>query len=380
MRHLPVAAAAEEYEAQAEALWRGHSERDPAMLRTIHEHHPRFLDSEIRWLPLRLTDDEIAAAPFDSADARLALARWYSFRDWDALLELVAAVHNQTPGIHDFELASEAVITGDAALLRELLQTSSGLIRARSSRRTSNDPEVHGATLLHYIAANGIETYRQRTPPNALEIARTLLDAGADPNALAGMYGGECATLPMLVSSSPPAEAGLQTPLTELLLDYGADPNGSGAGKWISPLMTALVFGFRDTAEVLARRGARVDCLAAAAGLGWTAEVASMLAHADAEERQRALALAAQLGHTQIVARLLDAGADPDVFNPDGMHSHSTPLHQAALAGHLDVVRVLVNHGARTDIPDKLWNGTPRNWAEHSGRTPVIDYLRSREL
>jgi len=37
----------------------------------------------------------------------------------------------------------------------------------------------HHATLLHYVGANGIESFRQKTPANAVDIARLLLDAGA---------------------------------------------------------------------------------------------------------------------------------------------------------------------------------------------------------
>ena len=36
----------------------------------------------------------------------------------------------------------------------------------------------------------------------------------------------------------------------------------------------------------------------------------------------------------QIVRMLLDAGEDPNRYNPVGAHSHSTPLHQAAVGGH----------------------------------------------
>jgi ankyrin repeat protein len=52
-------------------------------------------------------------------------------------------------------------------------------------------------------------------------------------------------------------------------------------------------------------------------------------------------------------------------------------LHQAALAGHLDIVRFLVERGARTDIEDVLYGATPLGWAEPAKRTDVIEYLRS---
>jgi ankyrin repeat protein len=64
---------------------------------------------------------------------------------------------------------------------------------------------------------------------------------------------------------------------------------------------------------------------------------------------------------------LLDAGEDPNRLNPEGMHAHSTPLHQAVLGGHADVVRLLVERGARLDIRDSVWNGTPLGWAIYGG-------------
>jgi hypothetical protein len=58
---------------------------------------------------------------------------------------------------------------------------------------------VHEPTLLHYNA-NGVEEYRQKTPNNVVEVAKVLLDAVAEPDALAAMYGGQRATMSMLVS------------------------------------------------------------------------------------------------------------------------------------------------------------------------------------
>jgi ankyrin repeat protein len=88
--------------------------------------------------------------------------------------------------------------------------------------------------------------------------------------------------------------------------------------------------------------------------------------------------LAAQHGQTEIVRLLLDAGEDPDRYNPAGNHGHSTPLHQAALAGHEEVVHLLVERGARLDIEDSIYHGTPLGWALHSGQSAIADYLRSR--
>jgi ankyrin repeat protein len=378
MQPLAFRAPLDEYHRQAQALIDGHRAGDSAAIKIIHENHPRFLDETIKWRPKFLTNEDIQKAPFDLDDARLALARWYTFADWTALEEYVAAVSVDGP-VFWFESAVEAVVNGDLPTLQTLLRDHPELIRARSTRRTPHDPPLHRATLLHYIAANGVEGHRQKTPGNAVEIARALLEAGAEVDATAGMYGGDYATMSMLVSSAHPAKAGLQPALAELLLDFGAAIEGLGSELWKSPLMTALAFGYRDTAEALVRRGARIRTVAAAAGLGRLDDAIRLLPEADPLDRHRALALAAQLGHVEIVRLLLDAGEDLNRYNPDGNHGHSTPLHQAAFAGHESVVRLLVERAARLDIRDKVWHGTPLGWALHSGKPKqlaIAAYLR----
>jgi ankyrin repeat protein len=373
---LPFLAPLSGYEAQARELLAGHRAADAIALGVIHRHHPRFLDDEVKWLPRRLSPADIAAAPFDLDDARLALARIYSFADWAALAEHVQAVADPRSPTRAFESAVQAVIGGDLAALGAALERAPGLVSARSTRRTCHDPPEHRSTLLHYVAANGVEGYNQRSPPNAVAVATLLLESGAEPDALARMYGGECTTLSLLVSSSPPAEAGVQLGLVHTLLDHGAAIDGRGSGEWRSPLWTALVFGCVSVAEVLVARGARVDGIALAAGLGRVADVRDRLGSADARSRHAALALAAQLGHAPVVRVLIDAGVDPDRYNPQGLHSHATPLHQAALAGHAEVVRLLVERGARLDLRDELWDSTPLGWAVHGQQTAVAEYLR----
>jgi len=357
---LDCTAPLEAYEEQARALFAALRSGDDEARWRFKWEHPRYRGAHVNTVdPATLILD----------DARMVVALTQHFTTWSDLVRFTEAVHRD-PAVGRFEAAAEAIVSGDLARLRTLLREHPELIRARSTRR-------HHATLLHYIAANGIESVRQRTPPNAVEIAETLLDAGAEPDALADMYDERCTTMSMLVSSTPPAEAGLQIPLAETLLDHGASLEGPGTG-WRSAVMTALVFGFRGTAEALADRGALVDTLPLAAGLGRLDDARRLLADADAASRHAALSLAAQHGRADVVALLLDAGEDPNRFNPEGHHSHSTPLHQAALSGHLDAVRVLVERGARLDMRDTLYDGTPLGWAEHGGKTEVAAYLRSR--
>ncbi len=353
-------AAIREYEQAAAALFLALSAGDDDAQWRVKWQHPRFRGKSV---------DEVRAATLGLADAQAVVAREHGFDAWEDLQRFTQAVAADGPAA-TFEKAVEAVVSGDVATLRSMLAKHPDLAKARSSRR-------HRATLLHYLAANGVEQCRQRTPANALEVMKTLLDAGADVDALADMYDSACTTMSMLVSSSHPAEAGLQAPLAEMLLDHGAKLDGPGS-HWQSALMTALIFGFLDTARALAKRGARVDTVAAAAGLGRAEDVARLLPGSEAQDRHRALALAAQLGHADAVRLLLDAGEDPDRLNPDGLHSHATPLHHAALGGHLDVVKLMVERGARLDIRDTIFDGTPLGWALHNGQTAVAEYLRGR--
>jgi ankyrin repeat protein len=358
---LPFTAPLEEYERQAAALFDGFRSGDPAAEWSFKWEHPRFRDKTVDAV-------RAAAATLDLDDARLVVAHDYAFEDWPHLEKFAEAVRTDAE-VARFETAVEAVVAGDAAKLRSMLRENPDLVRARSSRR-------HYATLLHYVAANGVEGQRQKTPPNAVEIAKILLDAGAEPDALADMYENKCTTMSMLVSSAHPHIAGLQGALAETLLDYGAELEGPGS-KWQSSVMTALAFGYPDTAKTLVKRGAMVSNIGAAAGLGRVEDVARLLPSADAKARHAALALAAQHGHTDVVRLLLDAGEDPNRYNPDGYHSHSTPLHQAIWGKHEDVVRLLIERGARLDIKDTVYQGTPLGWAIYGERTEIADYLRS---
>jgi hypothetical protein len=375
----PLLSSLSAYEQQADRLLAAHRDADPAAIDLFHRKHPRFLDEKIKWLPKFIPDSDIRDTVLSLEDARLAIARNYDFLDWPSLAGFVDAVAQDGP-VYAFEAAVEAVVNGDLTSLQDALRHDPALIHARSSRVCCFDPPVHGATLLHYIAANGVEAYRQKTPGNAVEIARALLVAGAEPDALADMYGTACTTMSMLVSSSHPANAGLQVALTGLLLDFGAAIEGCGGGKWERPLFTALAFGMGDVATFLAERGASID-LPAAAGLGLVGEAARQIVSANQDQCRRALSLAAQQGHAEIVGLLLDAGLDPNCFNPDSNHPHTTPLHQAVLGGHEDVVRLLVARGARLDICDTIWDGTPLGWAIHAGgkkdKARMADCLRS---
>ncbi len=376
---LPSRSSLESFANQARELFDGWNSGEAAAISLIRHHHPRFLDERVSWLARDISEAELRDTALSLSDAQLALARWYSFRDWSSLAEWVQACLPEDSGICHFESAVEAVVGGDVHALQRLLRAHPELVRARSTIVTHHDPPRHRATLLHYVAANGVEGFRQRTPPNAVEIATLLLRSGAEPDALASMYGSQQTTMNMLVSSAHPAAAGVQAALAETLLDFGAAADGPpGTGEWQTPVFTALAFGYLDTARALVRRGARVDNVAVAAGLGQLVLVSRLLPGSDSEARHRAVALAAQHGHTETLRLLLEAGEDPSRYNPSGNHGHSTPLHQAVWSDHAETVRLLVERGARLDARDTIYQGTPLGWAEFGGHAEIADYLRAQ--
>jgi ankyrin repeat protein len=375
---LPFNAPLDAYQSQADALLAGWQSGNEDALRFFWQQHPRFRRQDVLWLPKQLEKSDVQKEVMTADDARLAIARWYDFRDWDALGDWVEAVGREGSPVSVFETAVEAVINGDAAGLGRLLRAHPELVSARSNRVTWwAPPQMHRATLLHYIGANGVEGYREKTPANAVEIATMLLRAGAEVDALADMYQARYPTLTMLVSSGYPAKAGLQIPLAETLLDFGAAVDGVGHDRWSSPLMTALAFGYTETARALVRRGARMDTVAAAAGLGLFDAVARLLPQSSALDRHRAVALAAQHGHVDVLSALLEAGEDPSRYNPEGNHGHSTPLHQAVISGRDAIVHLLVERGARLDIRDTIYDGTALGWAEYGSQPEIAAYLRS---
>jgi hypothetical protein len=323
----------------------------------IREFHPRYAGA---------ADDSIKAATFALSDGQLTIAREYGFASWARLRAFVGEgnpsdlerPHHERITDRRFRQAVDLLDDGDVDGLRRLLGDVPSLATQRVSFEGGN--YFREPSLLEFVAENPVR--HDGLPPNIVEVARAILDAGARFD-----RGSVESTLGLVSSGRVARECGAQIALVNLLCDYGANPDAA--------MGAALGHGEIEAVKALIERGARVD-LRVAAATGRLEDARRTAASASAEDRHFALAWAAQFGHVAIVKLLLDLGEDPNRFNPQGAHSHSTPLHQAALAGHGDTVRLLTEHGANLDIKDILWGGTPADWADHAGHPELATYLR----
>jgi len=126
-----------------------------------------------------------------------------------------AQEHGAAPPDRSFERAVDAVVHGEIERLRELRAAEPQLATRRSDYG-------HRSTLLHYVGSNGVETHRQKVPANLAEVTRALLEAGAEVDAPAEMYGGGSTPLGLLLTSAHPHEAGVADEVVQVLVDAGA--------------------------------------------------------------------------------------------------------------------------------------------------------------
>ena len=199
---LPVK---QQLDRQADRILQAHREAKPVAAIHFSSWHPDLVGQPVQ---------VIMARDLERHDARETIAREYGFTDW----EDVEKNGSKTPDL-DFEAAVNTLLAGDVQTLWQMCDCDSTLLTRRSSFG-------HRSTLLHYIAANGVETYRQVVPKNLDEVTRVLIDAGADVNATANMYRGETTTISLLLTSRHPAEAGVVDAVAKVLVEAGAKSEG----------------------------------------------------------------------------------------------------------------------------------------------------------
>lgn len=371
---LPPRPNLEQYKKLAKDFQKACSSSDPGAIRnwaahwteTIARLQGREITPELRrridfeaermdqhWRKLAKTNERAAKCAL--ADAQFFVARGHGFASWPKFAKHLEGLARANSPVSNFEAAVDAIVSGDLATLEKLLSETPELVRTRSTRE-------HRSTLLHYVSANGVEDFRQKTPKNIVEITKLLLQRGADVNAESEAYGGRSTALGLTATSCHPEEAGVQLPLMELLIERGAIIDGPDGGSAVNG---CLHNGRREAAEFFASRGARLD-LEGAAGVGRLDVVksffnddGSLKLPATPQQMKDGFAWGCEFGRTSVVDFLLQTNLKTDAKLK---HDGQTGLHWAAYGGHADIVKLLLQRGAAIDVKDETYGGTPLGW------------------
>jgi hypothetical protein len=372
-RGLGARPSLERYRREAEELIEAHRAGEAKAMQWIRRYHSRLAGRPDTNDRNPVTDTKVREVKLSVSDAQFIVAREHQFENWATFAKHIEELNRKGSAVAQFEAAVEAIVSGKTSTLKRLLRGNPELIRARSTRE-------HRATLLHYVGANAVEGYRQKTPKNAVEVAEILLKAEAEVDADLD-YGPKregyperkgSTTLGMVATSCHPAAAGVQLALIDLLLKYGASVDGL-PGCW-NPVVAALHNGRGAAAAHLARRGARMD-LEGAAGAGrldvvksFFEEDGSLKANATKEQMELGLAWACEYGRTSVVRFLLKRGVNVSA-QPHG----ETGLHWASYGGHAEIVKELLKRKAPVNVKDRRFDGTPLGWALYGWCEPPSD-------
>lgn len=357
-KRLPTNANIDDLKRQADDLLESFNQRNAEALQRVREFHPGFSESSNENLPFEA---------FKPDDALLTIAHEYGYRSWDRLQTVVETqdqsenhrTHNDRISDPVFRHAVELLDQGSFADLKNHLSENPDLVA--QSVEFEGDNYFTNPTLLEFVAENPIR--KGRLPHNIADIAKLILEAGAKENHRAINE-----TLGLVSTGRVTRECNVQDQLIDLLTSYGADPNLA--------LQSAVAHGEFEAANSLIRKGAAPD-LPSYAAMGDLENVLSFWPNRKKGDGQLSLALAAAHGRTHVVKFLLNAGVDPNSYNPPGGHSHCTALHSAAFAGHIETVQALVEGGARNDILDIHHGATAAQWAEHANQIKIASLIRS---
>ena len=389
------------------------------------------------------------SAPRTLAGAQLALARELGQPNWAALVREIEARNASIPEdvvrflrssinvqigaaarmLHENPALAEsgfpaAVVLGDAARVEAELR--------RDPRAATRVDPASGWTALHLACASRFHLDSMRAPGLA-EVARLLLDAGADVDAastgrrcwrplecavtsanssrnnepiirlllqrgapvrsatvVGSLYAaGGTWCLELLTEAAENARELFTEALVEavaepdleavaILLAAGADPDGPGPdGR--SARRRALTAGVPATVEFLGGAGDDpVDRLLAAIVTG-DGEAARRLSAADPglvarlEPADReALVDAAENGRVAAVGLMLELGFPIGTRREATDDDGATALHSASWAGSAETVELLLDHGADVGARDARWQSQPLEWAlVGSGEAPA---------
>jgi ankyrin repeat protein len=316
---------------------------DPAAADRFARHHPKAGHGEVTL-----------------AAAQLVIARESGFASWPRLKAEVDADASTQRGVPDFLAACVDGHLGHAA---DMLRDDPGLARRdlRAATLLGDADVVRQMLGLDPAAAVGIDDERGWPPllyacyspwpridpdraAGSAEVVRLLLDAGASPNTNDGGRLRYRSALKGSVETDNPG-------VTEVLLEAGALPDPG------QPVVEAV--GRRDhrCLRLLLAHGARVERTWALGAAAYHDDAVAMsllldaLASAGLDAARRAtesLPDAAANASPPVVAALLDAGADPNATDDEGMSA----LRLAVRAGKGETATRLLAGGATDDGTD----------------------------
>lgn len=264
---------------------------------------------------------------------------------------------------------AEAAERGDLAAVETLLK----------GRADPNEPGADGTPPLHWVVRMQDAATAQRLlkagakadAPNRygvrplhlaigngdLALVKTLLKAGAGPDS-ADAAGESCLVQAVRTGNLAVVEA---------LLASGAQADAADAGFQQTPLMVAAREGHVAIVKLLLARGARVDAQTRAGkvpafrapGTNAGSKGQGIVRGGWPERGERSptpgaktpLLYAAREGHREVARLLLEAGADIEKADADGV----TPLLMAVLNGQMTVAHDLMERGANVRAVD--WYG-----------------------
>jgi ankyrin repeat protein/ketosteroid isomerase-like protein len=376
-RGLPGNANLEQLKKGAMSFQRAVRAGDAGAAEVVREFHPRLPDAQ---------PDSPELNGFLRTDAQLVIARQFGFSSWPKLkahLELVAryarSPHEQPVGE---PMPDDQAVVDEFLRLACLNYGDDDPDRLRHAQSLLQEHDWLGRASIHTIAATG-----------DVDAARELLDR--DPSQ-ASLAGGPHAWEPLLYLTYARVPLGLgrsAVAVARLLLEHGADPNAGYLWEGLIPPFTALTgaLGGGGTipkhpeelalARLLLEAGADANDGQALYNQGWGPDPQEDwlellfefgLGTGDGGPWRRLLGerqdsprkmledlLIAAAGHglTDRVRRLLARGVDPEGREPKHpIYQGRSPVREAALNGHMDIVSLLVDAGAswEHDAVDEL--------------------------
>lgn len=266
---------------------------------------------------------------------------------WGRLAGIAILVATGAIGLRAQSSLVDAARSGDAAAVRALLARKADVQAAAADGTTAlhwavhrddvplveallaagaraDGASRHGVTPLQLAAVNGSRT-----------AADVLLTAGASPHAV--LPEGET----ILMTAARTGNADLVT----LLLDRGAQIDAREHWNGETALMWAAAENHPGAVRALAAGGADLDARSTLFDIPRRRSGQSILPLG----HWTPLMYAARQGALDSTAALLDAGANPNLTDPDG----ATALVLAIINAHYDVAAALVKRGADPNIADK---------------------------